>query len=123
MSVNHVFASVEGSEEEIYPPTINEIAQQQRRDHKLKKYLKSTLRVNENDKFHSLKIFDETNLVVYKNNLIVVPKVLQSKIIQWYHHYLLHPGHTRLEETIALTMYWQSLRSDVRRHVKHCHIC
>ena len=123
MSVNHVFATVEGSEEEIYPPTINEIAQEQRRDRKLKKYFKSTLRANEKDKFHSLKVIDETNLVVYKNDKIVVPQVLQSKIIQWYHHYLLHPGHTRLEETIAQTMYWRSLRSDVRKHVKHCHIC
>ena len=30
----------------------------------------------------------------------------------------MHPGHTRLEETIAASMYWRSLRSDVRKHVK-----
>ena len=41
----------------------------------------------------------------------------------WYHHYLQHPGHTRLEHTIAATMYWKSLRSDVRRHVKRCRTC
>ncbi len=106
MSVNHVFANVEGGEEEIYSPTINKIAQEQRRDCKLKKYFKSTLRINEKDKFHSLKVIDETNLVVCKNDRIVVQKILQSKIIQWYHHYLLHPGHTSLlEETIASTMY------------------
>ena len=30
----------------------------------------------------------------------------------------MHPGHTRLEETIAASIYWRSLRSDVRKHVK-----
>ena len=35
----------------------------------------------------------------------------------------MHPGHTRLEETIAATMYWPSLRQDVCSHVKHCDMC
>ena len=34
----------------------------------------------------------------------------------------MHPGHTRLEEAVAATMYWRSLRSDVRHHVKACPI-
>jgi transposase InsO family protein len=32
-------------------------------------------------------------------------------------------GQTRLEATIAATMYWKTLRSMVRRHVQRCHKC
>ena len=35
----------------------------------------------------------------------------------------MYPNHTRLEETIAASMYWRSLRSDVSKHVKKCHSC
>ena len=45
---------------------------------------------------------------------------LQAKVVQWYHHYLMHPGHTRLEETIAATMYWRFLWSNIRSYVKRC---
>ena len=123
MSVNHVFANVEGSKEDIYPPTMNEIAQEQQRDCKLRRYVKSTMKNEDKDKFHSLKVLDETDLVVYKDSKIVIPALLQHKVMTWYHHYLLHPGHTRLEETIAAMMYWYSLQSDVGRYAKHCYIC
>ena len=66
---------------------------------------------------------DGIQVLVHKDTRLVVPTPLQAKIVQWYHHYLLHPGHTRLEETIAATLYWPSLRSDVRRYVKGCDRC
>jgi hypothetical protein len=28
----------------------------------------------------------------------------------WYHHYLQHPGHTCLEETMKATIYWKGMR-------------
>ncbi len=28
----------------------------------------------------------------------------------WYHHYLQHPGHTRLEETMKAAIYWKGMR-------------
>jgi hypothetical protein len=72
----------------------------------------------------------------YKNNLVgnlhmlckdgrlVIPKRLQeSKAIAWYHHYLQHPGHTRLEETMKLAMYWTNMRTSVRQFVKQCKSC
>jgi hypothetical protein len=40
------------------------------------------------------------DLICFKNK-IVVPKSLQSRIVQWYHDYLGHPGITRTEETIG----------------------
>ena len=35
----------------------------------------------------------------------VIPKSLQKQVVQWHHHYLQHPGHSRLEETIKAAMY------------------
>ena len=122
-TVNDVFMSVEGSEEEIYPPTIDEIAQTQRSDRILKKYFTSTLKGKEHNKDFSVNVIDETDVIVYKNKRLVVPTPLQDKVVQWYHHYLMHPGHTRLEETIAASMYWRNMKNDVRRHVKRCDKC
>ena len=36
----------------------------------------------------------EINLLCYSDR-IVVPKVLQAKILEWYHHLLVHPGRDR----------------------------
>ena len=47
----NVFANVEGSEEEIYPPTINEIVREQRRDRGLKKFFKSNPKRTNKEKF------------------------------------------------------------------------
>ena len=71
----------------------------------------------------SLKVIDETELLLYKGTRLVIPTSLQSEIVTWCHYYLIHPGHTRLEETIAASMYWRSLRSNVRKHVRKCSSC
>ena len=47
----HVFATVEGSKEEIYPPTINEIAQEQRLDRTLGKFFRPNPKVDNKESF------------------------------------------------------------------------
>ena len=54
----------------------------------------------------SLKVIDDVDVLVYKNSRLVVPAALTEKVVMLYHHYLQHPGHTRLELTIAATLYW-----------------
>ena len=54
---------------------------------------------------------------------VVVPRKLQGRIVAWYHHYLGHPGATRLANTINQTLWWPSMRRDVDRHVAHCKKC
>ena len=122
MNINHVFANTGEDEDDIYPVTVSEIAQEQRLDKTLKTYFKKKHKPSKKDRI-SLKVVDETDVLVYDDKRLVIPASLQSRIVAWYHHYLQHPGHTRLEETIAATMYWRSLRSDVRRHVKTCERC
>ena len=41
----------------------------------------------------------------------------------WYHHYLQHPGHTRLEETMKSVIYWKGMRNTIRSKTKSCKTC
>jgi hypothetical protein len=61
--------------------------------------------------------------VLCKDGKIVIPKVLQNCAVSWYHHYLQHPGHTHLEETLHATMYWKGMRCTIWSHVKNCRTC
>jgi hypothetical protein len=48
-------------------------------------------------------------LVMYQNR-IYVPPTLQKKTLDWYHHFLCHPGGQRLVNTIAsVCYYWKGL--------------
>eukprot|EP00804_Cyclotella_cryptica_P022172 CCRYP_011627-RA/>CCRYP_011627-RA protein AED:0.47 eAED:0.47 QI:0/0/0/1/0/0/3/0/118 len=55
--------------------------------------------------------------VLCKDGKMVIPKSLQHRAVAWFHHYLQHPGTTRLEETLRLSMYWKGLRTTVQSHL------
>jgi len=82
------------------------------------------LKYNENyllRKFlHSNKTY---SLVVYNNELIVVPLALQKQAVKWYHKILCHPGQTRTEMTIGQHYYWKGMRYTIVDSVKQCDIC
>ena len=42
--------------------------------------------------------------VVLEDGKIFIPKLLQPRLRMWYHHWLCHPGETRLENAIRQTM-------------------
>ena len=107
------------SDDEIYPLTVAEIADAQRADPKWKQIFKHK---DPRGKIRKV-IIDETEILVKDKSRLVIPAVLQTRAIQWYHHYLQHPGISRLEETLVAVMYWHGLRADVRRHVKSCERC
>ena len=48
---------------------------------------------------------------------------MQSHIVQWYHHYLQHPGANRLKDTIVAVMYWPGMRYCIRKYVISCNRC
>jgi hypothetical protein len=87
-SLNFVFANTQ-EEESIYPLTITEIAEAQTEDADLKALAKA-------DKYEKQLV--EDTLVYCKDCKLVSPKTLQRRAEEWYHHYLQHPGSTRLEE-------------------------
>jgi len=61
-------------------------------------------------------------LICYKGK-IVIPVPLQTRIAQWYHVYLAHPGETRTEQTIRQHLYWPKLRETVHKVCRTCTVC
>jgi hypothetical protein len=97
--MNLVFANC-SEDDVIYPLTVKEIAEAQEADpniYKLTKYLQYTRQLVENTQ------------VLCKGTAMVLPTALRHRAISWYHHYLQHPGATRLNETLCTVMYWKGV--------------
>jgi hypothetical protein len=116
---NLVFAHHE-EEGEIYPLTVTKIADAQRKDRELKVYFKKNAKMPQKDiGFHLI----EDIKVLCKNGKVMIPALLRHRAVCWYHHYLQHPGHSRLKETMRSVMYWKGTRNTIRRYVKTCRSC
>jgi hypothetical protein len=116
---NLVFAHHK-EEDETYPLTIIKIADAQCKDQELKVYYKKNAKMPQNDIcFH---LIEDTN-VICKNGKIIIPASLRHRAFSWYHHYLKHPGHLHLEETMRSVMYWKGIRTTIRRYIKTCRSC
>jgi hypothetical protein len=115
---NFVFAHHE-EEEEVYPLTLTEIADAQRKDRE-KAYFK--INAIRPQKDMGIQLIEDTK-VLCKNGKIMIPTSLCQKAVSWYHHYLQHPGHSRLEETMRSVMYWKGIHTTIQKHVKSCRSC
>ncbi len=116
--MNEVFANC-SYEDKIYPLTTAEIAAAQQADASLKHLFK---RNAVTDQGLEIKLIENTTCVC-KDDWLVIPKPLQVHAVKWYHHYLQHPGHTRLEETMNTAMYWKGMHTTIRSLTKSCKSC
>jgi hypothetical protein len=108
-------------EEEIYPLTLIEIANAQRKDQELKVYFKKNAKMPQKD--IGLHLIEDTE-VLCKNGKIIIPTSLRHRAVSWYHHYLQHPGQSHLlEEMMRYVMYWKGMRTTIRRYIKTCQSC
>jgi len=114
--MNHIFAN-RSEEDEIFPLTVKEIMEAQQADTTLKHFFLNTMLFL--DKGLELQLIENESCICNKGRLII-PKPLQWHATMWYHHYLQHPGHTHLEETMKSTIYWKGMRNTVRS-IKKCH--
>ncbi len=89
-------------EEEVYPLTLTEIADAQRKVQELKAYFKKNAIMPQKDM--GIQLIEDTK-VLCKNGKVIIPTSLCQQAVKWYHHYLQHPGHLRLEETMRSAMY------------------
>jgi hypothetical protein len=55
-----------------------------------------------------------------QNGKVMIPTSLWHRAVSWYHHYLRHPRHSCLEETMRSVMYWKGMCTTIRRYVKSC---
>jgi hypothetical protein len=108
IQMNQVFAN-RREEDEIYPLSVKEIVETQKADSKLKHFFKSNAVL---DKGLELQLIENKSCICHKGRL-VIPKPLQSHAVMWYHHYLQHPGHTHLEETMKTAIYWKGMRNTI----------
>ncbi len=69
-----------------------------------------------------IKLIKNTTCVC-KDGWLVIPKPLQVCAVKWYHHYLQHPGHTCLKETINAAVYWKVMRTTIWAITKSCRSC
>jgi hypothetical protein len=97
--MNEVFANC-SDEDKIYPLTTAKIAAAQWADASLKHLFKHNAAI---DQGLEIKHIEKTTCVC-KDGQLVIPKPLQVCAIKWYHHYLQHPGHTRLKKTMNAAM-------------------
>jgi hypothetical protein len=110
---NEVFANC-SDKDEIYPLKMEEIAEAQQADTSLKHLFKC----------NGLEIkLIENMTCVCKGGWLVIPKPLQVRAVKWYHHYLQHPGHTCLEETMNAAMYWKGMCTTIQSLTKSCRSC
>ena len=113
---NLVFAHHK-EEDKIYPLTLTEIANAQRKDQELKVYFKKNAKMPQKD--IGLHLIEDTK-VLCKNGKVMIPTSLRHRAVSWYHHYLQHPGHSHLEEMMRSMMYWKGMRTTIRRYFKTC---
>jgi hypothetical protein len=62
------------------------------------------------------------NLICHKDK-IVIPDILQKKVVSWYHNILCHAGETRTEQTIRQQFWWPNLRDTVHELCSKCDTC
>ncbi len=116
--MNQVFAN-HSKEEEIFPLTSQEIAEAQKANEKLKHCFKHSTVL---DKGLEVSRVEDTH-VVCKDGMMIIPKLLQRGAVLWFHHYLQHPGHTCLEETMKAAMYPKGMHTSIWSITKSCKAC
>ncbi len=100
LHMNEVFPNC-SDKDEIYPLTIEELVEAQWVDVSLKRLFKRNAVI---DQGLEIKLIENTTCVC-KDGRLVIPKLLQVCAVKWCHHYLQHPGHTCLKETMNAAMY------------------
>jgi hypothetical protein len=105
---------------ELYPLTLTEIADAQRKDQELKAYFKKNAIMPQKDM--GIQLIEVTK-VLCKNGKVIIPKSLRQRAVKWYHHYLQYPGHSCLEETMRSVIVWIGMRTTIRRYNKSCRTC
>ena len=65
------------------------------------------------DKKYVISLVDNVRVLTENRKMVIPNSLKQHRIVAWYYHYLQHPGHDHLEETIRASMTWKGLRETV----------
>ena len=109
-------------DENLFPLGTTIIAQVQWTNIQLRKWLKANLDKDDTKSIYKLEKINSVK-VVTKNGKIMVPSLLQTCIMNWYHHWLQHPGMMHMEQTLQQTLTWKKLYTNVQKFCWTCKIC
>ena len=87
---------------------------------------KPLIKIAKLDNNYSIKHFhgaDKKYSLICRKHKIVIPKQLEKRVGEWYHHTLCHLGETSTELTIAQHFYWKNLRKTVHEVCSKCDSC
>jgi hypothetical protein len=71
---------------------------------------------------HVFHLIEDTQALC-KNDKLIIPASLRHRAVSWFHHYLQHPGHSCLEETMRSMIYWKGMHTTIWRYIKTCRSC
>ena len=111
------YVSAKDVEEYQFPMDPRLIRLEQKKD----KELQRKIEVDQSERYTLRKV--EGQNLVHDKERIYVPRRLRERILAWYHHYLVHPGRTRMEATIRQNFTWPGLTPQVEHWCKTCHQC
>jgi transposase InsO family protein len=109
-------AAGEDTQIEEYPLSPRLIAEEQQKDTELQESIR-------NNPEAYTKVTIENTEVTAVNERMVIPKSLRGRIVAWTHHYLVHPGGTRLEKTLSKLCTWPNMARDIQAYTKTCRKC
>ena len=71
---------------------------------------------------YNISVLDDVKIVTFENK-IYVPKALRRRALEWYHHFLNHPGGDRLYHTLQTVCYWKGMANQATALCKRCDEC
>ena len=89
-------------------------AEQQKELNKRTSILKKL--IEDKNSGYTISNIDDVKLVL-KDNKIYIPESMREATLNWYHHYLNHPGGDRLANTIKQNCYCKGLSNQAKQFV------
>ena len=108
--------AMNNTDEESFPINSHQMSEAQLKDPTLKK------RMERNPKKYT-KRFVHGGELILEEGKIYIPTKIRPRVVNWYHHFLCHPGTTRLDKTLRETMTWPGLKEMVKDYCKRCKEC
>jgi len=116
-TVEYVFAMTH-SDTDLFPLDMRQIAAKQDDDDELKKRMSD----KRSKRTYTKRPVNDTE-VILENGKVFIPQSLRERMLDWYHTYLVHPGHNRMYLTMNATMTWPGMKKAVEQYCRTCHKC
>ena len=120
LAVKHGKDHLDIDSEEPFPLGLEQVAHEKNGDKQLQgivkgipRHLKAEMKLN---------AINNVEVQTY-NNRIYIPISVREKLLNWYHHYLQHPGANRMERTLGSVVYWPNMSKEIFQLCTTCKLC